>query len=148
MTGTIEKISSYPEKGSAGIEMAKALLTRDLGLEGDFHSTGGDKQLSLLLAETLDQINGQKDKGLCLSRFRENIRIRGMTPDVIRPGTRLEAGEAELEITGEIKRCYEECSLYQEGKRCPLAGTSLFARVLKSGFIRPGDRVVTKDITK
>jgi MOSC domain-containing protein YiiM len=46
-----------------------------------------------------------------------------------------------LEITGEAKRCHEECGLYRAGKTCPLAGKSLFAKVLKSGVIRAGDGI-------
>ena len=141
MGGVIESIKTYPAKGEAGRELAEARLIENSGLEGDFHAKGGERQLSLLFAETRDEITGQKEKGLCFSRFKENICIRGITPDAVAPGARLEAGEALLEITGETKHCHEECALFQAGKTCALAGRSLFAKVLKSGVIRVGDRV-------
>ena len=141
MSGIIAKISVYSEKGSAGAELAEARLIENSGLEGDFHATGGERQLSLLLAGSRDELAEQREKGLCFSRFRENICIRGLATDVLRSGARLKAGEAVLEITGETKHCHEECVLYKAGKPCSLAGQSLFAKVLKSGIIRAGDRI-------
>ena len=141
MTGIIESIRLYPGKGEAGRELVEARLIENLGLEGDFHAKGGERQLSLILAETRDELMAQEERGLCFSRFKENITIRGPEPKELRPGSRFKAGEALLEISGENKRCHQECSLYEAGRQCPLAGKSLFARVLKSGIIRTGDRI-------
>jgi len=145
MTGTIESIKSYPAKGMAGIELTEARLIENSGLEGDFHATGGDKQISILIAETkeqiADQIKHHESKGLCFSRFKENITIRGIDPKALRPGVQLALGEAAITITGETKHCHEECPLFEAGKRCPLAGMDLFARVSKSGTIYVGDDV-------
>ena len=145
MSGTIETIRTYPAKGEAGRELTEARLVENMGLEGDFHAKGGDRQISLVSAETRELItrqmeNGQGMQGLCFSRFRENISVRGLTvPGLTVP--RLTVGDAVLEITGETKHCHEECSLYEAGKSCPLAGRNLFARVLKGGVIRTGDKV-------
>jgi hypothetical protein len=154
MTGIIESIKAYPAKGGPARELTEARLIDNRGLEGDFHATGGERQVSLLFAEIREKISAEKERGgnffvvtgpagtgggLCFSRFRENITVRGMSPNALRPGLRLAAGEAVLEITGETKHCHEECSLYEAGKLCPLAGKSLFAKVLKGGVIRVGD---------
>jgi MOSC domain-containing protein YiiM len=134
----LERIMAYPEKGAVGKELAKGLLIANLGLEGDFHARGGDRQISLLFAESRETM---KEEGLCFLRFRENLSIRGFALPALTPGKRLAAGEALLEITGETKRCHEECVLYEEGKQCGLAGLNLFAKVLKGGVIRTGDKV-------
>ena len=141
MGGIIERIRFYPEKGSLGLEMTEGRLIEGLGLEGDFHAKGGERQISLLVAGEPGPVTEQKEKGLCHSRFKENINIIGLAPDLIRPGLRLEAGDAVLEITAETKHCHEECELFEAGKSCSLAGLNLFARVLKSGVIRTGDGV-------
>ena len=145
MNGIIERIKVYPVKGEAGKELAEARLIENLGLEGDRHAKGGERQISLLLSEYREQITNEKEAGLCFTRFKENIRIRSLDPAAIQPGIRFAAGEAEqhvvLEITGETKHCHEECALYEAGKPCSLAGLNLFARVLKSGVIRIGDEV-------
>ena len=138
--GTVEKITSYPAKGEEGKILTEGRFIENLGLEGDFHARGGDRQVSLLLAESRERITDEKNTGgLCLSRFSENIAIRGLA--ALAPGVRLSAGGAVLEITGETKHCHEECKLYEGGKSCPLAGLNLFARVLKGGCIRVGDRI-------
>ena len=141
MNGIIEKIRAYPAKGEAGRELAEARLIENSGLEGDFHAKGGERQLSLFLTGTHELSAEQEEKGLCFARFKENIRIRNIASNELRPGVCLEAGEAALEITGETKHCHGECALFQAGKSCSLAGGSLFAKVLKSGMIRAGDRV-------
>ena len=150
MNGTIETIKVYSAKGMPGKEVSEAMLKENFGLEGDFHAQGGDRQLSLLCAETRDLMTQQKEKGLCFSRFKENITIRGLC-GTLRSGVRLEAGEeadAEnsvvLEITGETKSCHNECPLYEAGKQCPLSGMSLFVKVIKGGIIRAGDQVTVK----
>ena len=139
MAGFIERIRAYPEKGSAGTELSEARLVENTGLEGDFHARGGDRQISLFAAENTEHIAGLKEKGLCFSRFRENISFRGLATEKFRPGMCLAAGEAILEITGETKHCHQECALYEAGKPCPFAGQNLFAKVRKGGIIRAGD---------
>ena len=153
MKGTIEKIKVYSTKGEAGRALSETRLIEGSGLEGDFHATGGERQLSLLLKESRDELMVQKEygsniRGLCFSRYKENICIRDLAPDALRPGARLEAGEAVLEISGEAKHCHEECALYRAGKTCPLAKKNLFAKVLKSGVVRVGDNIgsIAEDI--
>jgi cyclic pyranopterin phosphate synthase len=151
MNGIIESIKIYSAKGTPGEKLSEAMLNENLGLEGDFHAKGGDRQVSLLCAETKDLILKQKEKGLCFSRFRENIIIQGFDHDILRSGMRLEAGvfaenPVVLEITGETKICHKECSLYEAGKRCTLSGMSLFAKVIKGGILRAGDRITVKSV--
>ena len=141
MNGIIEKIKAYPARGEAGRELSEAYLVENSGLKGDFYATGGERQISLLIAEIKELMDQQKEKGLCFSRFKENITIRGIEANVLQKGVRLYAGEAELEITGETKQCYQECPLFEAGKTCLLAGMSLFAKVKKSGVIRAGERI-------
>ncbi|MCL2270057.1 MAG: hypothetical protein FWC24_01810 [Treponema sp.] len=163
MNGIIERIRVYPAKGDAGRELAEAALIENLGLEGDFHAADGARQVSVLFAETRNELAAQKEQGLCFSRFRENITLRSNLPqedlsqrrgdaegnnvhsmsDVLRSGMRFTVGEAGLEIADEVKRCHEECPLHKAGRQCPLAAKNLFAKVVKSGIIRVGDVITT-----
>jgi len=146
MGGIIERIRTYSEKGAEGKDLTEGRLIENLGLEGDFHAKGGERQISLLFSEDSGQTIVIKEKGLCFLRFKENIAIRGI--ERVDPGMRLAAGEAVLEITGETKHCHAECSLFEAGKRCSLAGQSLFAKVVKSGIIRPGDKIEGSTISR
>ena len=141
MRGIIEGIKVYSAKGEAGKELTEARMIEGMGLEGDFHAAGGERQLSLRFSGTSAPEGAAAEKGLCFSRFRENIAIRGIDPGTVRPGARFAAGEADFEITGETKHCHEECVLFQEGKPCSLAGLNLFAKVIKGGVIRVGDQI-------
>ena len=137
---------AYPQKGAGGIELNEGRLIENLGLEGDRHAKGGERQVSLLFVENPEKTTDSKpgaEKGLCFERFKENIAIRRQSPfsEYAAPGARLAAGEAVLEITGETKHCHEECTLFEAGKRCSLAGRNLFAKVVKSGVIRTGDGI-------
>ena len=136
MNGIIERIKIYPEKGSAALELDEGLLVEGLGLKGDFHAKGGERQITLLFAEI-----SQNEQGLCLSKFKENISMRFGKPPLVQAGTYLEAGEAVMEITEDTKHCHAECSLVKAGKLCSLAGLNIYAKVVKSGAVRVGDKV-------
>ena len=143
MIGTVEKIRYYPAKGKKGIELSIGNLIKHLGLEGDYHARGGERQISILFSEIRDKILSSAEQELCFTRFRENITIQGSGQ--IAPGMMLAIGEAVLEITGETKKCHEECSFYKKDGSCPLRDLNLFAKVVKSGFIRAGDRIEIKN---
>jgi len=142
MKGKIENIKIYSAKGEPGKELLEARLIENMGLEGDLHAKGGERQISLRFAGNAKLNEAPAEKGLCTSRFRENITILCDAPLIsFKSGARLVIGEAILEISGETKHCHEECVLFQAGKLCSLAGLSLFAKVLKGGVIRIGDDV-------
>jgi cyclic pyranopterin phosphate synthase len=140
--GTIEKIMAYAAKGEAGTELKQGMFIENLGLEGDFHASGGDRQISLNYVRTDTGGTLSKNKApLCLSRFKENITISGIDASVLQSVMILSSGDVVLEITGETKLCHEECELFNAGERCSLAGLNLFARVVKGGILRVGDKV-------
>ena len=142
--GIIVNIKTYSVKGDPGKELTEARLIENAGLEGDFHAIGGERQISLLFAESSRPVRETNEKGLCTSRFKENITMRREAPcDSVAPGVRFVVGDALLEVSGETKHCHEECALFRAGKRCSLAGLNLFAKVLKGGVIRVGDEVTT-----
>ena len=138
MSGIIERIRIFPVKGTDGIELSEASLLENVGLEGDRHAKGGEKQISLFFMENREKID-VAEQGLCGSRFRENITIRGLGR--AEPGMRLHVGDAVLEISGEAKHCHDECPLVKAGKPCILAGKYLFVKVVKNGDICIGDKI-------
>ena len=142
MYGIIERIRFYPAKGKNGIDLFEGHFIKHIGLEGDYHAKGGERQISLLFLGNRNKIIDSKNQGLCVSRFRENVTIRGL--EHAAHGMQLVIGEVVLEITGETKNCHEGCQLFDDGKSCPLAGLNIFAKVIESGFVRVGDRVETK----
>jgi len=115
-------------------------LIKDVGVEGDFHAKGGDRQVSLLATESIKKI---RDKGLTLANgaFGENVITEGIDLCSLRIGQCIQIGEAEVEISRIGKNCVERCLIYYRTGDCIMPREGVFARILKSGRVRSGDPV-------
>ncbi|MDO5135946.1 MAG: hypothetical protein Q4D55_07830 [Eubacteriales bacterium] len=141
-TGRITGLFSYKEKGSMPKTWKEVRITRETGMEGDFH--GGDemRQLSLLPQEARTWMEEQEEKGLCFEKFKENFRIEGLDFRNMKKGEILQAEEIRLEVTGIFKKCHPDvCTLAAEGKECRLREQGIFVRVLEGGTIRLGEKI-------
>lgn len=141
IAGTVAGIVCYTEKNKTGTPLQSATLRANMGMEGDFHADGGERQLSLLSSEAIQWMRMQTEPGLCFARFKENLRFNGLPMERLRVGTRLKAGETILEISGESKHCHPECPLFSGGHACRLSAQSLFARVVQGGRIEVGNKI-------
>lgn len=149
MSGKLSKIYICRKKGNIEEAVSQANLDKEHGLIGDYKSESSDKnrQLSILLSK--DRINidkNYKDIGLCTRRFQENLLIEGFDLSELSLYTKLKIGESKIEIRSMGKKCYKECELVKNKKICPLKDGSLFARIIESGTIKLGDKVVKEDI--
>jgi MOSC domain-containing protein YiiM len=139
--GKVALLTRYAKKGENGEVVSNAALIAGAGMEGDFHASGGERQISLLTAQARQWINAQAAPGLCFRRYKENILIDEAPPAALVPGAMLRIGEAIIEISAQGKHCFEECHLFKRGEPCVLAGQNLFARVIQGGAVRVGDTV-------
>ena len=146
LRGTVAALTRYTVKGDPGEKPEGVLLLAGIGMEGDFHASGGERQISLLTLEERRWMDGHPEPGLCFGRYRENILIEGIPPAAFMPGVKLKTGEAVLEISETGKHCFEECPLFRRGQDCFLAGRNLFARVVCGGYVRIGDSVTEEEI--
>gem|GEM_PF-227797 len=134
------KLTRYSAKGAPGEVVQSARLFAKLGMEGDFHATGGERQLSLLSWEERQWMDNQAEPGLCFDRYKENILFDVALPPPARvPGTRLAVGEAVLETSDGGKQCFDQCPLFGQGRPCLLAERSFFAKVARGGVVQTGD---------
>ena len=115
-------------------------LIDNLGVEGDYHAKGGERQVSLLAEESVDKM---REKGLKLEpgAFGENIITEGIDLLSVSIGQKIKIGEAELEITRIGKECVERCQIYYQTGDCIMPREGVFARVIKGGVIKPGDEI-------
>jgi cyclic pyranopterin phosphate synthase len=139
--GRVAGLWRYAAKGSPGEKLQSARLVEGVGLEGDCHAAGGERQISLLTQDERQWINAQTRRGLCFDRYKENLLLDGVLPNVIAPGNNVKVGEAVIHISAIQKHCFEECPLSGRGPGCILAGQSLFAGVISSGIVQIGDPV-------
>ena len=132
-----ERLTRAPEDGG---RVDEDFLTLDerLGVIND-RKSAKDGSVSLLSGEAEESIRAAG--GLCTGRFAANILTSGLDYASLRAGSRLNIGEAELEIICVGKPCFGECALFQQGEECPLPTSCAFARVLRGGVIHRLDEI-------
>jgi len=133
-------LTQYPQKGAPGVSLSELELIAGIGVRGDHHR-GGDRQVSLLLAQAVDWMEAQPENGLCVGRFRENMRITGLPPETIQSGCILLIGDTVLQIAADSKYCFDRCRFYSQTELCPFSQGALFATVVQGGIVKIGDAV-------
>jgi len=113
----------------------------ELGIEGDAHAGDWHRQVSLLGQESIDKMTGRGAKNLEPGIFAENITTEGIDLFHLPLGTRLVIGEVELEVTQIGKECHTHCQVYHQVGMCVMPIEGIFARVIRPGFIKPGDEI-------
>ncbi len=138
--GQVRAISISKEKGIPKTNVPEADLQAGLGVVGDAHADGGHRQVSLLAAEEIDRM---REKGASVSpgEFAENITTQGVDLRVLKVGTKLRVGAAELIVTQLGKQCHGRCAIYDRVGDCIMPREGIFARVIASGRIQVGDTI-------
>lgn len=142
--GTIISLNISTEKGVVKNPVDKVELVVDHGIEGDAHAGKWHRQVSLLAEESIDFMRA---KGLELDPgvFAENITTKGIELVSLPVGTRLVAGETELEVTQIGKKCHKGCAIFQQVGDCIMPREGIFAKVIIPGTIRCGDNIKVID---
>ncbi len=135
----MHSVSIGKRKGEAKKPANRIMLIQDFGVDGDVHSGPGNRQVSLI---ALEDVQILREQGIHAETgdFAENITLSGMDLRKLVPGDRLFAGKALLEVTEIGKTEWKEGDYAYQG--VPLvARKGVFARVLRGGVVKPGDRV-------
>ena len=142
----VVRIICYSAKGIPGHSLEKVNLMEDMGMEGDYHATGGERQLTVISQKAKDWIQAQEVEGFCFMKFKENIIIDGMFLENLPDQGKLIMGEVILELTPARKKCYAElCRLDQSHEDCALKREVRFAKVISGGIISVGMKVTVSD---
>jgi len=139
--GVIKAISISKEKGTKKQNVGEAVLREGQGILGDAHAGCGHRQVSLLAEESITKM---RLKGLKLKPgdFAENITTQGLDLISLKIGEKLNIGpDAILEISQIGKVCHTRCEIFYQSGDCIMPREGVFAKVLKSGIIKPGDQV-------
>ncbi|MBI5124593.1 MAG: MOSC domain-containing protein [Candidatus Omnitrophica bacterium] len=138
--GIIKAISVSKNKGTRKENVNEACLKENFGIIGDAHS-GSSRQVSLLAVESIEKMRA---KGLRVGPgdFAENITTEGLDLWSLNIGDKLSVGsDALLEITQKGKECKARCNIYYQAGDCVMPKEGIFARVLKEGAIKIGDKM-------
>jgi MOSC domain-containing protein YiiM len=143
--GRINAISTSASKGVPKSNVPEAELRADYGLVGDAHAGSGLRQVSLLAAESIDELRA---KGLEVSPgdFAENITVEGLDLSRLTVGARMRiGGMVVLEVTQLGKQCHGRCRIYEKIGDCIMPRQGVFARVVVGGTIQTGDTIEACD---
>ena len=120
----------------------------DHGLKGDAHAGKWHRQVSLLAKESIDEMTAMGVAVLCFGNFAENITTQGIVLITLPIGSILKCGAIELEITQIGKECHagQGCQIMNKVGRCVMPTQGIFARVIKPGYLFPGDAIEVQHV--
>lgn len=141
---------SVSQGGVPKLPVAEAEVTEN-GVAGDAQDDtknhGGPEQAVCLFAvECIEAINAD-GHALFPGAAGENLTFEGLDWGLVVPGARLRAGEVELEVTRYTTPCYKNAGWFAGGdfnrmhQNLYPGSSRVYARVLRPGVVRPGDRV-------
>lgn len=112
------------------------------GVAHDAHAGKWHRQVSLLAKESNEKFAKAANRTVAYGEFAENITTEGIVLYKTTPGDRLIIGDTELEITQIGKKCHgDNCAIFREVGSCVMPKEGIFARVLKGGIIKAGDKL-------
>ena len=130
------------KKGTKKQDVKEGVLKDEFGLVGDAHADCcTHRQVSLLAVESIDKMRAL---GLELSPgdFAENLTTEGLDLVSLPVGTRISVGKKiVLEVTQIGKECHTRCAIYRQVGKCIMPEEGVFARVIRGGPVRTGDRI-------
>jgi MOSC domain-containing protein YiiM len=141
--GVIEAVCISIEKGTVKHAVHSAFMKQSWGIEGDAHAGQWHRQVSLLTAESIDQVRVVMPE-LVYGMFGENLVTRGIALSDIAIGDRLLIGlSAMLEVTQIGKTCHNGgCPIQQATGECIMPREGIFCRVLVGGTVTPRSQVL------
>ena len=138
---TVLSINISEKKGTPKTTIAEGRLIEDFGFEGDAHAGKWHRQVSLLAKESIEKAKGMLTDGLCHGMFAENITTEGISLHTLPVGTRLQIGDAVIEISQIGKECHDGCAIRQLVGQCIMPKEGVFGRVIRGGTVKEGDEI-------
>ncbi len=133
-------INTNLEKEFRKVPRREGILVANFGLEGDRHAGRPQRQVSILNAETVDEL-AQRGMPVTPGVLGENITVEGVSVMQLPDGARLRIGEAEVEITGDRPACREMLEIHEDALKAMVGRAGKMARVVRGGTVRPGDPI-------
>jgi len=135
LSGEIVNLFIKPKHGGSMQAMDELSAVDGKGLQGDTSFGRGTRQVLLLELETLNEF------GLQPGRLKENVTTQGLALAGMAPGSRIQVGQAVLEVTGDCAPC-QYVEDIRPGLQEEMRGRrGTLCRVMTGGTLRPGDPV-------
>lgn len=135
----IVSVNLSKEKGTIKTPASEAEIGA-FGICGDAHAGRGARQVSLLSIESIERFGIEEKRTFMPGEFAENLTVKGLLAEGVKPLGKLFIGDALLEVTQIGKACHGgACAIFREVGRCVMPSEGLFARVIHGGKVRRGD---------
>jgi molybdenum cofactor synthesis domain-containing protein len=130
------------KKGTEKHPVEEITIT-ETGVMEDAHAGDWHRQVSLLAMESIEKFSKEAKRKITFGEFAENITTQGIELPRCHVFDRFQIGETELELTQIGKECHgTACAIFKELGNCVMPKEGVFCRVLKTGGIKPNDRIV------
>lgn len=155
--GRIVSINVSDRKRVPKKPVEEAELVVGMGLAGDAHAAPGDRQVSLLMVESIDRARevaeqrerqgaaeGEKVDATILvpGVYAENLTTGGIDLSALGMGDEVKVGESiRLRVSKIGKECHTKCAIYNLVGDCVMPREGIFCEVLEGGSIRKGDSI-------
>lgn len=138
---TIKAVCISEKKGTAKKNIGQAELIENFGLRDGAHAGDWHRQVSLLSYEKIEEF---KALGVDVKDgdFGENLIVEGIDLAKLPIGTKITINQVLLEVTQIGKECHTGCAIAQAVGKCIMPTEGIFARVLKGGIVKSGDKVI------
>jgi len=140
--GIVVGVCMSEKRGDPKKNVGSGLLQPSVGLVGDSHA-GTAKEISILSRESVERLCREKGISAEPGFFAENISTRGIDTASLVRGSLLEIGRAKLEVM-QIGKDPSEAHTYQYRGYSLLPSEGVFCRVIESGEVSVGDKIVKK----
>lgn len=144
MSMTVVAVNLSQEKGVRKTPVDRIELRENHGIVGDAHAGPWHRQISLLGQESVDKLRAAMPD-LKAGDFAENILTQGLELCTLPIGTILNIGDCQLEVTQIGKECHHGCEIRHITGDCVMPREGIFAKVMRSGTIQPGDEIEVLD---
>lgn len=139
--GEIIAVCISARRGIPKVPQAQVEVLEDYGIRGDRHAGSRTRQISLLEQEVLDDLTAE-GVGVTPGLLGENITVRGIPFQAVRPGDRLGAGvEVVLEVIEPRVPCRTLSPVDARLPQTLVGRAGLLCRVVHGGKLQPGDEV-------
>jgi molybdenum cofactor synthesis domain-containing protein len=130
------------KKGTIKHPVAEITVT-GAGVKDDAHAGDWHRQVSLLAVESVEKFSRTAKRKINFGEFAENITTQGIDLPGCHVFDRFRIGDTELELTQIGKECHgTTCAIFKEVGNCVMPKEGIFCRVLKTGSIKPNDRII------
>ena len=168
--GIVTAVCKKTEPGIPKNEVDAIQLLENFGIAGDYHAgefvrhrflakmdpTKPNQRQVLLIDTTILAEIASQEIHLKPGMMGENIILDGITVMTLPLGTQLEIGDAVLEITEVRNPCYQLDEMHPgllktvetSGSGPDPRNAGMLARIIKGGWIRPGDLVIVKPLSE